>query len=93
MLILAWREGPLVVQVILLEFFFLLVLDLEDKFTTTIDVFQPSFFLNAHCNQLLNVPVFWKGVVIDVKSRKLLWEGLEDKLDKERFWLRHVHYL
>ena len=86
MLILAWREGPLVVLVILLGVLFLLVLDLKDKFTTTIGVFQPCFFLSTHGNQLLNVPVFWKGVVIDVKSRKLLWKGLENKLDKKQFW-------
>ena len=69
MLILTWREGPLVVLVIILGVIFLLVLDLEDKFTSTIGVFQPSFFPSAHGSQLLNVPVFWKGVVIDVKSR------------------------
>ena len=91
MLILAWREGLLLVLVILLGFFFLLVLNLEDNFTTTIGVFQPSIFLNAHDNQLLNISVFWKGVVIDVKSCKLLWKGLENKLDKEQFWQRHVH--
>jgi len=91
MLILIWWEGPLVVLVILLGVLFLLVLDLEDKFTTTIGVLQPSFFLSTHGNQLLNVPVFWKGVVIDVKNRKLLWKGLENKLDKEWFWQRHIH--
>jgi len=44
----------------------------KDKLAT-IDISKAIFFLNAHANQLLNVPIFWKGVIIDMKRCKLLW--------------------
>jgi len=69
------------------------LLNMEDK-PTSIGGLESILFLNAHDKQLLNVPIFWLSVLIDMKSRKVFGNRLQHQqsdTNNERIWKRHVH--
>ena len=79
------------------KFFIVLIvlvflLNMEDKLTS-IGGLESIHFLTAHGKQLLNVPIFWLSVIIDMKSQKVLGNRLEHQLNNKGIWKRHVHCL
>ena len=65
---------------------------MEDKLTS-IGGLESILFLTSHGKQFLNVPIFWMSVLIDMKGQKLLGNRLDQQLNNEGIWKRHVHCL
>ena len=79
------------------KFFIVLIvlvflLNIEDKLTSIGGLWVYPLLI-AHGEQFLNVPIFWMSVLIDMKGQKLLGNRLDQQLNNEGIWKRHVHCL